>query len=104
MRQPDRRPLLALSLVNLRLLNMPADPNDEDSRQQPDREQRAPGYLFGQECVDSGIDQRRGAPANRPAGLHQPDGTPSVFVADHLAHQHGARGPFAAEAEPVQCA
>src|SRR4051794_37701434 len=25
---------------------MPADPNDKDSRQQPDGEQRAPGYRF----------------------------------------------------------
>src|SRR5262249_49634543 len=37
------------------------------------------------------------------AGLHDADAAAAIPVADHLAHQHGAGRPFAAEAEPVQC-
>src|SRR3954471_7333823 len=37
---------------------MPADPNDKDSRQQPDGEQRAPGYRFtAGKAVDRGAAQ-----------------------------------------------
>src|SRR3546814_17279919 len=48
------------------------------------------------------LQQHGDAPADRPARLHGADGTAAVFGTDRLAHQHGAGGPFAAEAETQQ--
>jgi hypothetical protein len=103
MRQADRRALAPRVSEEFGLVDVPADPEDKDRRQQADREQHAPGDRLGQKGVERGVDERRGAPADGPAGLHDADSAPTIFVADHLAHQHGARRPFAAEAKPVQC-
>src|SRR3954471_7024928 len=85
------------------LLDVTADPEYQTCRQQADREQNAPGDRLGQKRVERGIDEGRGAPADRPTGLHDAHPAAAVFVADHLAHQDGPGSPFAAKAEPVQC-
>src|SRR5262249_28022000 len=64
----------------------------------------APGDRFGQDGVQSGIDEGR---QTRPHGgprLDKTDSAAAVLVADHLAHQHRAGGPLAAKAEAVQTA
>src|SRR3546814_2038365 len=55
-----------------------------------------------QQAVADELQQHGDAPADRPARLHGADGTAAVFGTDRLAHQHGAGGPFAAEAETQQ--
>ena len=103
MADADRRAIAPSVAEDFGLLDVTADPEDQTCRQQADREQNAPGDRLGQKRVERGVDERRGAPADRPTGLHDADAAAAVFVADHLAHQHGAGSPFAAEAEPVQC-
>src|SRR5947209_10299451 len=79
------------------LLDVTADPEYQSCRQQADREQNAPGDRLGQKRVERGIEEGRSAPADSPTGLHDANPTAAVFVTDHLAHQHGAGSPFAAE-------
>ena len=98
----NRPALSPRGVENLGFLDMPADPEHHNSRQQSDAEQHAPGYGFGQKGIERRIDERCATPTDRPAGLHETDAAAAVFVADDFAHQHGAGGPFAAKAEPVQ--
>ena len=111
MRSPERseqmadanRLAISSAAENFGLLDVTADPENQTCRQQTDREQDTPGDRLGQKRVERGIDKGRGAPADRPTRLHDANPAAAVFVADNLAHQHGAGSPFAAEAEPVQC-
>ena len=98
----DRRVIAAPLAENLRLVDMPPDPDNKDRRDQADGEQRAPGDRLRQKRIESRVDECGDAPADGPPGLHQADGATAVLVADDLAHQHGAGRPFAAKAEPVQ--
>ena len=102
MPDPERRPLAPLLLESLRLVEMPANPDDKDRRDEADRKQHPPGDRLGQKGIERRVDERRHTPAYGPSGLHQPDRAAAVFVADHLAHQHRAGGPFAAKAKTVQ--
>src|SRR5438105_10987954 len=62
MGNPDCRTRALRATENLRLVDVPTDPEDEDRRQEPDREQRAPGDLLGKESIEPGVNQCRGAP------------------------------------------
>src|ERR1700730_12195949 len=97
------RPAISSAAEDFGFLDMTADPEYQTCRQETDRKQNAPGDRLGQKRVERGVDEGRGAPADGPPGLHDAHPATAVFVADHLAHQHGAGGPFAAETEPVQC-
>jgi hypothetical protein len=83
-------------------LMVAADPEHQQRRRQTDPEHHAPGGRLGQCDIEQRVEQRRGAPAHRPAALHEADGAAAIFVADHLAHQHRSRRPFGAEAEALQ--
>ena len=99
---PNRRTSALAVAEDFGLVNMAADPKDEDCRRQADRKLNAPSDRLGQKGIKRGIDQRRGTPADSPAGLDDTDAAAAVFVADHLAHQHRPGRPFPAKAEPVQ--
>src|SRR5580704_7856217 len=101
MRDADRRTFSPRVAEDLGLVDVAADPKDENRGQKADREQYAPGDGFGQEGIERGIDEGRGAPTDRPAGLHDADAAAAVFVANHFAHQDGSGRPLAAEAEAV---
>ena len=88
--------------VQFGFLDEAADPEHQPSGGETDPEQGAPGVFFRERRDEQRVEQRGGAPADRPAGLHQADGAAAVFVADHLAHQNGAGCPLAAEAEALE--
>ncbi|KGX49951.1 major facilitator family transporter domain protein [Burkholderia pseudomallei TSV5] len=76
--------------------------DDQQRRQQPDGEHRAPCELGGQQRERERIKQHGAPPAERPCALHGAHRLAAVLGADRLRHQHGARRPFAAEAEALQ--
>ena len=85
-------------------LQMTAEEQDSDGRQQAEPEHGPPGDVLRQDGEDDGEQEGGGAIAHRPAALHGADGAAAIFLADHLAHQGGARGPFASEAEALEAA
>src|SRR5271168_5441867 len=102
MSNADCRTRAARLAEDLGLVDVPADPEDENRWQEPDCEEGAPSDRLGQKGVECRIDQRRGAPPHGPAGLYDADAAAAILVADDLTHQHGTGRPFAAEAQPVQ--
>ena len=90
--------------VNFWLVDKTPHEKDEECRQQADPEQGAPSGVLRKHAEEPGGHDGRDAPADRPAALHATDRLATMLRAYHFAHQHGARGPFTAEAKPHQCA
>jgi hypothetical protein len=90
--------------ANFRFLDEAADEEHQRRGRDTDPEQRAPGVLLRQHGDQQRVEQRRGTPADRPAGLHDANRSAAIAVSNHLAHQHRAGGPFATEAQALQCA
>ena len=99
MREAD---LLGTARVDFRLLDIAADPEHQNGRREADPEHGSPGDRFRHDGEEQGVKQRRRAPADGPACLHDPDRAAAVLIADHLSHQHRAGRPFAAEAKALQ--
>ena len=93
---------VAARIEHFRLRHAAPDPQHQQRRRQSDPEHHAPGGRVGQHGIEQRVHQRRGAPAHRPAALHETDGAAAIFVADDFAHQHRAGRPFGAEAEALQ--
>jgi hypothetical protein len=92
----------ATRIEYLRLAHAAPDPQHQERRRQPDPKHHAPGDDIGQHREHQRVQQRRRAPAHRPATLHESDRPPAIFVADDFAHQYGAGRPFGAKAEALQ--
>ena len=99
-----RRVLLPgeVALEHLGLGHVLADVQHQEGRQHADPEQAAPGPLRRQQREGQRVQDRRRAPAHRPAALHRAHGLAAMLGADDLAHQHRADGPLAAEAQALQ--
>jgi hypothetical protein len=65
-----------------------ADVEDQQSRQQADEEQRAPGDFLRKYLEHDGGEDRRRAPTPGPGALHRADSPAAIFGADHFADQH----------------
>src|SRR6516164_3832372 len=102
MGDPDCRARALRVAKDLGLVDMPADPEDEDRRQQADRKESAPGHRLGEKSIEPSVNERRSAPADGPSGLHHTDSAAAVLVTDDLAHHHRAGRPLTTETQPVQ--
>ncbi len=93
---------VAARIEHLGLRHAAPDPEHQQRRRQSDPEHHAPGGRVGQHRIQQRVHQRRGAPADRPAALHETDGAAAIFVPDDFAHQHRAGRPLGAEAQTLQ--
>ena len=89
---------------DLRLLHVALNPPHQQRRNQPQHEEISPRDLGAGHAEDDREQQHGGAIADRPAALHAADRSAANALVDDLAHQHGAGGPFAAEAEALHAA
>ncbi|MCY1228387.1 hypothetical protein D9M72_406990 [compost metagenome] len=89
-------------LVHLGLGDIAADIQDKDRRQHAGPEQHAPCVLLLEHGIDRPECNRRQAPADGPAALHQSDRLAAVAGPDHLGDQQGTDRPFAAKAQALQ--
>ena len=74
----------------------------QQRRQNAHKEQRAPRNFLRHELEDDGGENCRRAPAQRPGALHCAHSLAAIGAANHLAHQHRACRPFAAEAKTLE--
>ena len=88
--------------INLRFFNVTAHVENQERGQESHHEQSAPGRLGRKHGKEKGVQQRRRAPSDRPAGLHDSQRFAAMLGADHFSQQHRARGPLASEAKTQQ--
>ena len=79
-----------------------ANVDHEEGRQEADEEDGAPGDVGRQGGEDGSGDGGGGEPADGEGALDAADGLAAVLRADDLAHEDGAGGPFAAEAQALE--
>ncbi|SOZ38585.1 protein of unknown function (plasmid) [Cupriavidus neocaledonicus] len=99
---PGARQLGPGFLIHRGFADIAADIEDKDRRQHAGPEQHAPCVLLVERGIDCPEGNRRQAPADGPAALHQTHGLAAMACTDHLGDQYRTDRPFAAKPEPLQ--
>src|SRR5450631_3994825 len=98
----DQRSALLAVEVDLWFLDLAANVNNEQSRQNADPEHNSPGECMRKPREENGKQDDAEAPANRPPRLNSTDGTAAKATADAFAHQRSADRPLPTEPQALQ--